>query len=77
MRSWLSKLFAENSDVSWTRVAGTFCVLAATGIAFYTLAKGCSLDGSSTTIGLFLGAAFGAKVSQKFAEVKGKNDNSN
>lgn len=70
MKDFLLKLVSEKSEISSMRVMSLFSVLSATGLAVYGINKGQPLDSLSILCGVFLGAAFGGKVSQKFAENK-------
>ena len=68
--SWFKSLFSESSDVSMTRFLSFVCVISATLIAVYGVLKGSELSTLSVLCGTFLGAGFGGKVVQKFAEIK-------
>lgn len=62
MKRWLHRLFAEKSDVSALRV------MAMISLIFGIIA---ALDGLPPEIvAIFVGAAFGGKVSQKMIEAK-------
>ena len=70
MRFW-EHMFAENSEISCMRVMSFLSLLIGATIAYYSLFKGRDLAEAAPTIGVFVGAAFGGKVTQKFAEMKG------
>lgn len=62
MKNWLSRLFADKSDVSAMRVMSMMALIF--GIA-------AALNGlPAEIVAIFVGAAFGGKVSQKFIESK-------
>lgn len=42
-------------------------------IAYLSIFKGCALDSATPAIGVFVGAAFGGKVWQKYAEKHKRN----
>ena len=50
-----------------------FSLLTGAVLAFLTLYKGENLNNSATVIGIFVGAAFGGKVWQKYAEAGTKD----
>jgi len=58
---WIKSLFSEDSDVSMVRV-----------MALLSLCFGAylALEGKDTSVGIFVGGAFAAKVSQKFIETR-------
>lgn len=58
---WLKSLFSESSDVSAMRVMAIISLFAGIGLA---------IAGKDADVGIFVVAAFGAKVSQKFFETK-------
>lgn len=61
MRKWAKSLFSETGDVSMMRV-----------MALLSLCFGgyLALVGKDTSVSIFVGGAFAAKVSQKFVETK-------
>ena len=68
MKQFLLDLLSEQSKISTMRLMSLMCALAAIGLAFYGIDKGQQLDALSILCGVFLGAAFGGKVSQKAFE---------
>lgn len=70
---FLKNLFSENTSVSCMRVLSVISLLAAVGIAYISLYKGCTLDNATGTLTIFVGAAFGGKIWQKAYE-KGKDE---
>lgn len=72
--NFFEKLFSEKSDISCMRFMSVLSLVVGSAIAFISLAKGNNLSNDSSTIAIFVGAAFGGKVGQKFAEGKGTND---
>lgn len=73
MKQWLKDLFSDSSTVSMVRVLSFICVVTASGVAIYSVAKGSNLDSVSVLCGTFLGIGMGAKVSQKAIEAKDVN----
>lgn len=70
----LAKMFEEQQgEVSCMRVMSFLSLLIGASIAYYGIFKGQDLSSYSTTIGIFVGAAFGGKLGQKYFE--GKNAN--
>jgi uncharacterized membrane protein YfcA len=67
---FLKSLFSENSDVSSVRVMSMVSLLIAGYIGVYGLTTKADLDGLAMLCGVFLTAAFGGKVGQKFVETK-------
>lgn len=58
---WLKSLFSESSDVSAMRVMAMISLFTGIGLA---------IAGKNADVGIFVVAAFGAKVGQKFFETK-------
>jgi uncharacterized membrane protein YfcA len=73
--SWLKALLADGSQVSAMRVMAFMSLFAGIGLAFTGLQEGKNLGELSTLVGVFVGAAFGGKVVQKFAEIKEETKN--
>lgn len=63
-----SKLFSENSEVSMMRVMSMLSLSAGIVIGAYGLCTNKDMSALSMLCGVFVGAAFGGKVGQKFAE---------
>lgn len=63
MKRWLKDLFSESSDVSCMRVMAMIALFTSIGLAF---------TGHDSSALVFIGAAFGGKVSQKMVEVNGE-----
>lgn len=74
MKSFLMRLFAENSDVSSLRVMSVLCCVFACLIAGYGIYNRIDMGGLAELCGVFLGAAFTGKVAQKHLELRGKED---
>ena len=68
------EMMSEKSKVSLTRFVTLLCVLTAIFIAIYGTLHSMDLSSLSVLCGVFLGAAFGGKVSQKFAENKSEKE---
>lgn len=62
MKKFLFALFNENSEISAMRVMAVMSLLIGAILA--------SKGADSTIVAIFVGAAFGGKVAQKFAEIK-------
>jgi hypothetical protein len=69
-----SELFSENSTVSCMRVMSVSSLAIGGLIALVAVCMNKDLAGASPLVGVFVGAAFGGKVAQKFAEIKGEKD---
>jgi uncharacterized membrane protein YiaA len=67
---WLKSLLSENSTVSAMRVMAFIALFIGAGLAFAGMYAGKDLNALSVLVGVFVGAAFGGKMVQKFAEVK-------
>lgn len=61
MKQALREIFGETGDISCVRVMAMIALFAAIGLAF---------TGHDQSAFIFIGAAFGGKVSQKFVETK-------
>ena len=70
MKEWIKSLLSETGDVSMTRFLSLLCVVSAVIIAMYGLHADKNLDSLVGITSVFLGAGFGGKVAQKFAEKK-------
>ena len=70
MKSFIKKLLSENSEISSVRFMSIAALFAAIAFGGYGLHEGKDLSALAILCGAFLGAAFGGKVSQKFAENK-------
>lgn len=66
----IKKLLSESSDLSCMRAMSLLSLLLAGAIAVIGLIKNVDLSALSLLVGVFVAAAFGGKVGQKFAEVK-------
>jgi hypothetical protein len=62
MKNWLNRLFKDKSDVSSMRVMTMMSLI------FGMMAALKGLD--ANVVAIFVGSAFGGKVSQKYLEVK-------
>lgn len=69
----MKALLSDEGNVSMTRFLSLLCVMAALLISFFTLYKDLSADTAVGLVSVFLGAAFGGKIAQKFAEVKSES----
>lgn len=68
--SFFSKLFSESGDVSCMRVMAVLSLVFGVFVACYCLHGGHDLANATPTIAVFVGAAFGGKVGQKYLENK-------
>lgn len=68
--NFLFKLFSEKNEVSCMRVMSMLSLLVGSAVAFYSQYKNCDLGAATPVISIFVGAAFGGKVWQKYAENK-------
>lgn len=71
--SFIRDLLSESGSISAMRVMALICVLAAVGVAMFGLKEKSDVGQISILCGIFLGAAFGGKVGQKFAETGGSS----
>lgn len=65
---FLQDLLSESGAVSAVRVMSLISLGVGSVIAFYGVYMGKDLSGLAQVCGVFVGSAFAAKVSQKFAE---------
>jgi hypothetical protein len=65
VKRWLKDLFSESSDISSMRVMAMIALFASIGLAF---------TGHDSSALVFVGAAMGGKVSQKYIEVNGEKN---
>lgn len=65
--NFIKDMFSESSDVSCMRVMAFLSLLIGAGLSFYTVTKG-TLPGAIPVIAIFVGAAFGGKIGQKYLE---------
>lgn len=70
MKDFLKSMFSEGSEISSMRIMAMISLLIAGGLAVAGMYKGVSATELSILCGVFVGAAFGGKVGQKFAENK-------
>ena len=70
MRDFIKKLLSERSQYSSMRLMSILSLLVASALAFIGLHKGVDLGSLATLCGVFLGAGFVGKATQKFAENK-------
>jgi hypothetical protein len=68
--NFFKKLLSENNEVSCMRLMAIISLFVGSSIAYIALYKNCDLTSSAPTISIFVGAAFGGKIWQKYAEVK-------
>jgi hypothetical protein len=61
-------LLSESGDVSTVRLMSLLSLLVGMIIAIYGVYEGKDLSGVAQICGVFVGAAFAGKVTQKFAE---------
>jgi hypothetical protein len=74
IKEFLGKLISDSSDVSAMRVMAFTSLLTGIGLAIGGLYRGSDLSQLSVLVGVFVGAAFGGKVTQKFAEMMEKKE---
>jgi hypothetical protein len=65
-----SKLFSDNGDISMMRVMAFLALIFGASVAILGMFLGKDLNQLATLSGVFVGAGFGGKMIQKFAEVK-------
>ncbi len=70
MADFIKKLLATSGDVSMVRVMAICSLTVGAVIGLYGVYKGRDLSGLAQVCGVFVGSAFAAKVTQKFAEGK-------
>ena len=73
MSKFLLALFSSSSEVSTMRVMSVFALVVAAVISIIGIYRGIDLSELATLAGVLVGAAFGGKAMQKFAEVKSEN----
>jgi len=71
MKQFFKELLSDAGSTSMTRFLSLVCVFSAVSISLTVVYKGQPLDSAVGLVSVFLAAAFGGKVAQKFAE---KND---
>lgn len=64
----MKSMFLEGDKISTVRLMSVFSLLMGAGIAVYGISHGKDLGGVAEICGVFVGAAFGGKVAQKYAE---------
>ena len=69
---FLKRILSQNHETSCMRLMSLISLTVGSLLAFGTLIKGDNLNNSASVIGIFVGAAFGGKVWQKYAEVPPK-----
>lgn len=67
----IKNILDEKSGISCMRLMSLLSLSIAGVISFIEVYRDCTLQDSMGTIGIFVGAAFGGKVWQKYAEVSG------
>lgn len=70
MFKFLKLLFSDNSDISMMRFMCLVSLFLGGGIACYGISHGQDLNALAILCSVFVGAAFGGKVGQKFAEIR-------
>ena len=70
VKSYLLKLFSENSEVSMMRVMSLLSLTVGSILAFVGLNKKNDPTSLAVLVGVFVGSAFGGKVMQKAQEIK-------
>ena len=70
MKSFLKKLLSESSEISTVRLMAIYSLIIGSIIAIYGVYQGKDLSGLAQVCGVFVGAAFAAKITQKFVENK-------
>lgn len=70
MKSFFTQLLSETSDLSMTRFLSFVCILSACLVSIVCLYRQQPADSVVGLVSVFLGAGFGGKVVQKFAEKK-------
>lgn len=74
MKNFLKQILSENGTISSVRFMAITCVFSAAACAFYGIYTNKDLVSVSVLCGVFLSAAFGGKVGQKFAENKSEKE---
>jgi hypothetical protein len=70
MKDFLRQLFSDSGDVSMMRIMALLCLLAGIILAFVGINKTpIDYSGIAILVGVFLGAAFTGKVTQKSVEL--------
>ena len=67
---FLRDMFSEQSNISSMRVMSMIALLVSSYLAIYGIDSKADLNALAVLCSVFLGAAFGGKVAQKFAETK-------
>lgn len=70
MKEFVLKLLSSSGEVSAMRIMSVFSLLIGAVVGLYGVFKGKDLSGLAQVCGVFVGAAFMAKVGQKYAESK-------
>lgn len=70
---FIEKLLSENTDVSCMRFMSLFSLFAGSLISIIAVFQRVDLGSATPLVGVFVGAAFGGKVSQKYFEKAAKN----
>lgn len=70
MKYFFNQLLSETSDLSMTRFLSFICILSACLISIVCLYRQQPADSVVGLVSVFLGAGFGGKIIQKFAEKK-------
>jgi hypothetical protein len=64
----IKSALSEKDKISTMRIMSLFSLLVGAGIAIYGIYEGKDLGGVAEICGVFVGAAVGGKVTQKYAE---------
>jgi hypothetical protein len=75
MMQWIRDLFDQKSTVSSLRVMSMMCIVSACGMGITAIYRNSNLSEAAVLCGVFLGAGFGGKVTQKITEVKSGKEN--
>lgn len=74
MKKFFMSLLSDQGNLSMTRFMSLICVAAALVISIVCLLRGQPADSVVGLVSVFLGAGFGGKVMQSFAEAKEKSE---
>lgn len=74
MKKFFMALLSDQGNLSMTRFMSLTCVAAALVISIVCLFRGQAADSIVGLVSVFLGAGFGGKVVQSFAEAKQKSE---
>jgi len=68
LKRFVAALLSDSGTVSAIRVMSLYALGVGSAVAMYGVYMGKDLSGLAQVCGVFVGAAFAAKVGQKFAE---------